>query len=173
MHLTDSDISRFWVKVDKDGPIHPYNPSLGKCWVWMSGINNKGYGAFDTNHSGVRKTHLVHRISFTLSNGPINDGMKILHSCDNPPCCNPAHLREGTQAENMQESASRGRCGKPHEGQRGEKNYRAKLTEELVREIRLLYSAGGISQEAIGARYGVKRSTILGVVSRRKWAHVA
>jgi hypothetical protein len=171
--FSQKDKERFWAKVNKDGPIHPYNPAMGSCWLWIASVQNKGYGVLDTNHSGIRKTHLVHRIAFALANGSIGAGMKILHSCDTPRCCNPGHLFEGTQRDNMRDCVSKGRCRSGrHPGARGEKCWLALLTEQKVRDIRRIYAAGGISQERLGEMFGVKRTTILGVVSRRKWAHV-
>ncbi|MFB9187253.1 HNH endonuclease signature motif containing protein [Dactylosporangium sucinum] len=60
--------------------------------------------------SGKVKLLLAHRVAWEVANGqPIPDGLQVLHSCDNPPCCNPAHLSIGTQAENMQQMVARGR----------------------------------------------------------------
>lgn len=77
------------------------------CWEFTGYCSPGGYGQL-TIHQ-VRWG--VHRLMYTLEHGPIPDGMLVLHSCDNPPCFNPEHLRVGTQAENVQDSILRGRHG--------------------------------------------------------------
>jgi hypothetical protein len=51
----------------------------------------------------------AHRMAWEASNGPIPDGMILMHTCDNPPCCNPEHLKLGTRAENNKDRAKKGR----------------------------------------------------------------
>lgn len=75
------------------------------CWEYTGNCNEWGYGQLD-----VRKQRwMAHRLAYTLWIGPIPEGMDILHSCDNPPCINPAHLRPGTQLENSLEMVAKGR----------------------------------------------------------------
>jgi hypothetical protein len=52
---------------------------------------------------------LAHRVSYEIFVGPIPDEMFVLHSCDRPPCCQPAHLEAGTQSKNVQDMWDRGR----------------------------------------------------------------
>lgn len=87
----------FWAKVDIGEP--------DACWLWRGCILPKGYGK-----SG---TQLAHRISYALHNGPIPDGLFVLHKCDNPSCVNPRHLFVGTQQENMADCVSKGRGKHP------------------------------------------------------------
>jgi len=82
---------RFWAKVDKSGD----------CWIWTAGRLRQGYGRFDGQ--------LAHRVAFAFERGPVPDGMFVLHSCDNPPCVNPGHLRLGTHVDNMREMRERRR----------------------------------------------------------------
>jgi len=65
----------------------------------------KGYGAFGFDG----KVQKAHRVAYMLTHGPIPDGGHILHSCDNPSCVNPDHLRVGTHTENMRDKLARGR----------------------------------------------------------------
>jgi len=75
------------------------------CWIWQGGTNNVGYGMIRAEH-GMRTTH---RVSYEEHKGIIPAGMCVLHSCDNPKCVNPDHLRLGTHRENTQEMIRKGR----------------------------------------------------------------
>ena len=75
------------------------------CWVWTAATNSRGYG--HATFDGART--YAHRIAYTLAYGPIPEGMFVCHRCDNPPCCNPAHLFVGTAADNAQDMAAKGR----------------------------------------------------------------
>jgi hypothetical protein len=90
--------TRLWEKVQKE-------PN-GGCWLWTGGTTNGGYGVIGV---GRGRLHRAHRISWEIANGPIPDGLKVLHRCDNPPCVNPAHLFLGTQVDNMRDCAAKGR----------------------------------------------------------------
>jgi len=91
---------RFRSRVDVKGP--------DDCWEWTAGKIPGGYGAVWDNSIG-RHQH-AHRLAWELANGPIPDGMWVLHRCDNPPCCNPAHLWLGTQYENDKDRTRKQRC---------------------------------------------------------------
>lgn len=75
----------------------------GGCWEWGRARFPAGYGKMCV---GPRKGILVTRFVLGLESG---DSREAIHSCDNPPCCNPAHLRAGTHADNMRDMAERGR----------------------------------------------------------------
>jgi hypothetical protein len=75
------------------------------CHEWLGAKTINGYGLVSVGG----KSHRAHRVAYELCNGAIPDGLLILHSCDNRSCVNPAHLRAGTQAENMQEMVAKGR----------------------------------------------------------------
>lgn len=85
---------RFWAKVQK---------SEG-CWEWVGARNADNYGLIKVRQRNFR----AHRVSYALATGKTPE-LPILHSCDNPPCVRPDHLREGTQTENMQDAIDRGR----------------------------------------------------------------
>lgn len=71
------------------------------CWEWEGRINNRGYGRIGHEYA--------HRVICELTYGPPGPDEVVLHSCDNPPCCNPGHVRWGSQSENVQESYDKGR----------------------------------------------------------------
>jgi hypothetical protein len=183
---------RFWAKVDKRGP--------DECWPWTAGIRPDGYGMFREGAMGSR-TVGAHRFAYELLVGPIpSDKPCVCHTCDNPPCVNPAHLFAATNDENMADMVAKGRAvqgerhpnfgrnwapldkvvrGKAHPnyGKRwgapspGERNGMAKLTETDVRAIRLR-AAEGCTQTAIGEVFGVSQQTVGRIIRRERWAHV-
>jgi hypothetical protein len=105
-------------------------------------------------------------VAYALARGQAPDAsILVCHTCDNPPCCNPVHLFEGSPADNSHDRDAKGRQ------QRGERHSRARLTEADIRAIRAAY-AEGASQQAIASRYGVTQVNISAIVRRKAWAHV-
>jgi hypothetical protein len=158
----EAEATRFWSKVTKAAP--------SACWPWTGELNNHGYGRFRTWRGG-RRRHLAHRIAYRLTVGPIEDGHVLLHSCDNPPCCNPAHLTAGTQRDNISDAHAKGRASQPPHG-RGESASHVRLSEADVLDIRRRYAAGGITQEALGAEYGMPQASISCIIRGRSWSHL-
>lgn len=80
---------------------------VGDCWIWTGAkrSNNK-CGAIKIRANYTISTH---RLSYLIHIGEIPDGMNVLHTCDNPLCCNPQHLFLGTQLENIKDRDEKGR----------------------------------------------------------------
>lgn len=136
------------------------------CWVWTGATANFGYGLVSIGGRQER----AHRVAWAMFNGPIPEGLKVIHTCDNPPCCRPDHLRVGTQWENMEDMTRKGRRRHGTSDQRGSKNGYAKLTEEQVAHIKGMAAAGHY-QDDIAARFGVTRANV-SYATRKTWTHV-
>lgn len=130
------------------------------CWEWGGHRQRKGYGT-----AGL--LGLAHRVAWQVSCGAIPDGLCVLHHCDNPPCCNPAHLFLGTVQDNNADRDKKGRCRAG--AKRGEENPMSKLTEAGVRCIRELAKQGKTANE-IARRMKMSRQQINRIIRRERWA---
>ena len=95
------NLERFWQRVSVGLP--------DECWLWSGNIGTRGYGFFrvyDGDNNEKRVT--AHRYMVSLRE-PLDDSLVVMHSCDNPPCVNPAHLRQATQGENVLDAMRKGR----------------------------------------------------------------
>lgn len=93
---------RFWALVDRKAP--------DACWEWRGQLDpQRDYGVLLRQKNRRRMRLRAHRVAYELVYGPIPEGMLVLHACDNPPCCNPAHLSLGTHEENRRQKIDRRR----------------------------------------------------------------
>lgn len=170
--LTPQLIEHFWSKIDKS----PGQGTQGDCWEWKAGRIPQGYGAF-----GIRRKNFpAHRIAYLITHGCIDNEKCVCHTCDNPPCCNPAHLWEGTLTENAHDMQRKGRKFMGAKASdlmklkavRGEAQGISKITAQAVREIRRKFNPPNINLVTLAREYGVRKQTIKQVVSRMTWRHV-
>ena len=142
--LTVTKLHKYY-KVDAQG-----------CWIWQGPLHN-GYGRFN----GEAATRRVYR----MFNGDFSAGLYVLHKCDVAACINPEHLFLGTQKDNLQDMAKKGRHG------------RSKLTAETAKQIKgLLHSIRpGVSDyytaNLLGELFKVSRGAIESIRDNRSWTH--
>lgn len=149
-------VAVFWNNVKKGGQL--------ECWNW-TGLRGgtMGYGQFWDNGRGIR----AHRFSYQLHRGPIPEGMKVCHHCDNVLCVNPNHLFAGTQKQNLHDAIAKGRHS------HGETSPSSILTEKDVKDIRSAYLPRKMSYQKLADKYGVSAGCIQGIVERTNWRHVS
>ena len=124
-----------------------------------------GYGQLRVN--GKNEYH--HRVAFATAHGLSMldlEGKYVLHSCDNPACINPSHLRLGTAADNSADMVRRGRAG--WDAKPGSKNPSAKLTEATVLAIR----SERMTQVEIAKKYGITQANVSSIQLRKTWKHI-
>ena len=139
-----------------------------QCWEWKGAKSPRGYGSFfvKKDHDGKKTYKRAHRLSYELKNGEIPDGMYVLHSCDNPSCVNPNHLRVGTQLENVADMTKRKRA--PY--RKGASHGKAVLTELSVQRIRII--DGALSAPRLAKILNVTKSAISKVKDNDNWKHI-
>lgn len=157
---------RFWNKVDQSG-------GSDACWEWQ-GYKSKGkWGGYGMVYLKIGEQKdfplLTHRVAYMLAVGDIPDDMFVCHKCDNPPCCNPAHLFLGTCQDNNLDMYRKGRnrCG----AVQGDKCGSSKLTSEQVLEIVELLKQK-MPYRKISERYGVGKAAISHIASGLNWSHL-
>ena len=125
---------RFWSKVDMRGP--------DECWNWQASVNARGYGRFKL---ASYQNATASRVALIAAKREEPDGMQVLHTCDNPSCCNPAHLYFGTHEQNMRDKVARDRCRSGD--QSGFKNGASKIDERQLALIVRRIQAGWNNQQ--------------------------
>ena len=154
-------MDKFWTQVE----IKSYN----ECWLWKGAKTSRGYGSLHIRMpDGKRKTISAHRKAWEIANqSTIPEGKVIMHTCDNPACVNPSHLRLGTTTDNNRDTVKKRR------GFVGHLNGRAKLTSQQVVEIRNLYQGGDYSMQDLGSQFGVTGTMVCNIVNHKSWKHIA
>jgi hypothetical protein len=162
------------------------------CWNWPLSKNvQTGYGQLSTWVNGQRKLLTAHRSSYEAFKGLIDDGLFVLHKCDNPACFNPHHLSLGTQQENMEDAMAKGRfipvkpakinwqilhpervprgpTYKPRSLPKGSQNHNAKLTEAQALEV----IASQETLAELSKRYGLSQSSLSAIKTGKTWRHI-
>lgn len=141
-------------------PIHNFYDHVfltTDCWLWTGAIDKNGYGI-----SAIKQRKIsAHRVSYLLHYGEIPPNLYVLHTCHNPSCVNPNHLKIGTQKDNIQDQINIG----THVGKN---RSAAKLTENDVQYIR----TSSKSYIDIAKELSVSKHCIWDVLNYRSWKHV-
>ena len=137
-------------------------PEIG-CREWTGAIGKGGYG--NVKYKGRYMN--AHRAAWVALRGEIPLGFGVCRSCDNRKCVNINHLFLGTRRENMLDASRKGRI--VIWDRSGERNPRAKLTSEIVDNIRKIYGSGLITQREIGEKYGINQGRVSSIVRRITW----
>jgi hypothetical protein len=144
-------IDKFWEKVDRCND--------DECWSWLGSFDKDGYGQIWDGHAGKMKRS--HKVSAEIHLGKGN-GRIVMHSCDNPSCCNPYHLKYGTSADNVADKISKNRHAK------GERQGHSKLTEAQVYEIRCRANEG---YQKLCKEFQLAPSTVYRIWHGQSWKH--
>lgn len=142
-------------------------PNSG-CWLWLRGkpkLIAKSYGRLQDG--GVKQG--AHRVSWLVFNGPIPDGLCVLHKCDTPSCVNPKHLLLGTLRDNSRDMVAKGRGRKAFGC--GDKHPFAVLTDAQVVEIRQA-ALNGASRKSLSEQYQVTINVISRICIGRTRRHL-
>ncbi len=148
------EVSRFWRLVNAGKP--------EACWQWLGDVDRNGYGIFFFH--GTRRP--AHELALSFTTGEVRSpGLDTCHSCDDPRCCNPNHLRFDTRQSNVDDMVRRGRnsVGSAHPS--------AKLTEQDVLTIRMR-RANGARQKDLARDFGISEGEVQGIVYGLRWKHV-
>lgn len=125
-----------------------------QCWEWDGASRGVGYGCIKDADGKLRDSH---RVAFELFNGPIPQGLLVMHTCDNRNCVNPAHLITGTHQDNQRDAISKGRV-KPYRATRVEP-----LTDAEIAAIRDEHSRG-VSQKQLCRKFNVSPTSLKSLV---------
>jgi hypothetical protein len=174
--------SRLWRKVRRG--------AADECWPWQASCCSSGYGQIYIKG----RLRIATRVIFLLTHGYLP--AVVMHKCDNPPCCNPAHLLPGTKATNNADKMRKGHfrrmCGDDNGARRhperlsrgdhhyartrpellanrGEKHHSTHLDLEKVNTIRSRFSNGEATKTQLSREYAVSQSTIGRILNREVW----
>lgn len=119
------------------------------CLEFMGARTSDGYGVVRYQN----RCYYTHRIAWERASGRrVPDGLLVMHTCDNPCCCNPDHLRVGTRADNSRDMIAKGRARHPGPTKAGRPMTDAQMeyidqrrgkvpARVIARELGLSYSA--------------------------------
>lgn len=147
-------------------PTHPFWSKIvvgqaNECWPFVGCKTDDGYGSV----SFEGKAELSHRVAYSLGNNvPFESlrGTNILHTCDNPPCCNPKHLVRGTQQENIIDMVTK------HRNLDGEKHQFSRLKEADIPIIFALKDKG-YSHQKIDDDFNIDKSVVTRILGGNAW----
>jgi hypothetical protein len=132
------------------------------CWLYRGNLTPNGYGVLSVGG----RSRATHRLAWELTHGPVPPGLYICHRCDQPACCNPAHLFLGTPSDNQADSVAKGR----RPSRKGSRHPLAKLTDDAVREIRAGKARGERTID-LARRFGISEPSVCRIAKGYGWSH--
>lgn len=178
----------------KDRLMYSVEVDANGCWLRNTGRATGGYTKLKLPGSRVGAS--AHRVSYELFKGPIPDGLLVCHKCDVRNCINPDHLFVGTYLDNMRDCVAKGRFARgdrsgarlhrerwprgdnnpsrrmPERLMRGEEVNTAKMTADLVRQMRADFKEGNGNYFSLAKKYGVTRAMSRRIILKIAWKHV-
>lgn len=152
MFLLDSDKERLFSNI-----------LIGdNCWEWRGYKTYNGYGQITI----CRKSIYIHRLVYSLLKKDLKLHSIIRHTCDNPLCCNPKHLIQGTHLQNMRDIVVKGRAAK------GSNCAKSKLNEFQVYEILNNLNYKNIDRKILAKIFNIDATGIIRIRKRQTWKHV-
>jgi hypothetical protein len=142
---------------------HGWTVTPSGCWEWKAYRNPKGYGMLA---AGIGRPVLATRAAYVAWIGELEDGEVVCHTCDNPPCINPAHLFTGTRVDNNEDMRLKLRVAN------GERSGVHKLKDQDVERLRAMYASGRHSQKEVAEVFGVSDALVSMIVNYRRRARV-
>lgn len=154
--FSESDIARFWSKVDKT----PGQGPNGECWGWTAGKFSFGYGCFGVSVEGRRRELEAHRVAYFFHKGEDPYPDLVLHGCDWGPCCRGEHIRKGSVLDNVTDRVIRGRSNS------------SVLSLADIDEIKRLYAEGTLTTRELGKRFNISHTTARCIGSGQRYRHL-
>jgi hypothetical protein len=142
--FSEKQINLFWSKVDIRGE--------DDCWEWQGGKDKDGYGTVKRDGKSLRSNRVAYELVFG------EPQHNVLHSCDNPACCNPNHLWDGTHKENMEDMVSKNRKPKTIK----------KMTMKRAMQLRG-WAAKGKTKKFLKDKYGLSVNHIQAIINNHAW----
>ena len=142
---------------------------IDECWEWKAYKNKSGYGVM--RYGSKRGNNaLAHRISYLLNMGEIPSGLFVMHTCDNPPCVNPSHLRLGTNQDNVDDMVNKGRHYAKY--LKGQSNLsRAIITANIARNVKIDLT-NNIKAKEIADKYAISKHIVWDIKREKTWKHI-
>lgn len=162
LNLTPKEIARFYPKIKTGLP--------DECWEWQGGRRPRRYGNWSVRRDKRTVQLAAHRVAFFLASSTDPHPLLVCHTCDNPPCCNPAHLFLGTVQDNSDDMKRKNR----HHSPRGSKCGSAKLTEAQILEIKEIFATldPPMTRQEAMRHYGIGPSHLNRIIRGKTWTHM-
>lgn len=136
------------------------------CWEYIGAPDKNGYHKFTINRNGKQIQIKAHRAAIEMATGILVPKDKcVCHKCDNPPCCNPNHLKVGSNQDNYNDMRNNGRDKKA----KGEQAGNARYNWKIINKIRELDNTGKYTQQQLADKFDTIQSYISQIILNKRW----